>query len=72
MTETRTITVELRPSAARRFDKALRSPAESDSVLLAVERAIVRLLYPERVIPASLGAESVELDADLVNVIGAA
>jgi hypothetical protein len=67
----RTITVELDPSAAERFDAAASAPGEEDNLLLAVEKAIVRLLYPERVVPAGLAAESVELDPDLVNVTGA-
>lgn len=64
------ISVDLDSTVVPRFEAAL--TGDDRDVLLEVEKAIVRTLYPERVIPAGLGAESVDLDPDLVNVTGAA
>lgn len=66
--ETRNIEVLLSPEAAKLYDATVNGGDDRTDVLLAVEKAIVKTLYPDRVTTGGLSGEQVDLDPDLVDV----
>lgn len=63
--ETRTLEIRLHPEAAELYDAAC--TGDDRDVVLAVEKALVKALYPHRA-GRSLSGEYVETDSDLVEV----